>query len=133
VTFQSVSHWERGESLPDIALLVDLARILDTSTDAILGSGTISWYYRRKITVSQMREAIDCLKRFGEILGRDHFMYRAVIDGLDKRMNSDIEPSFSDDVIYDAYVCEAMTECVKNGDYIDMDDIKDHIKSAKPR
>lgn len=133
VTFQSVSNWERGESLPDTALLVDLARILDTSTDAILGGGTISWHYRRKITVSQMREAIDCIKRFGELLGRDHFMYRAVIDGLDKRMNSDIEPAFSDDLIYDAYVCEAMIECVKRGDYIDIDDIKDHIKSGKPK
>lgn len=133
VSFQSVSNWERGESLPDTALLVDLAQILDTSTDAILGGGTVSWHYRRKITVSQMREAIDCVKRLGDILGRDHFMYRAAVDGLDKRMNSCIEPAFGDGAIYDAYVCEALIECVKNGDRVDIDDVRDHIKADKAR
>ena len=39
VSAQSVSNWERGESLPDIALLPDLASILDCSIDAMLGGG----------------------------------------------------------------------------------------------
>lgn len=34
---QAVSKWERGENAPDIALLCDLSRLLDTSVDWILG------------------------------------------------------------------------------------------------
>lgn len=35
VTAQSVSKWERGESLPDIAQIVPLASIFDVSTDVL--------------------------------------------------------------------------------------------------
>ena len=34
VSYQAVSKWERGETLPDTALLVDLADILETSVDS---------------------------------------------------------------------------------------------------
>lgn len=37
VTPQALSKWERGISLPDIAMLADLARILDVSLDWLLG------------------------------------------------------------------------------------------------
>ena len=33
---QSVSKWERGETTPDIELLPALARLFETSTDALL-------------------------------------------------------------------------------------------------
>ncbi len=32
VSYQAVSKWERGETLPDTSLLVDLATVLDRST-----------------------------------------------------------------------------------------------------
>ena len=36
VSFQAVSKWERGETLPDTALLPGLAKILETTIDFIL-------------------------------------------------------------------------------------------------
>lgn len=38
VSAQAVSKWEKGESLPDISLVVDLAQILCCTTDYLLGS-----------------------------------------------------------------------------------------------
>ena len=57
VTAQSISNWERGESLPDTSILPELALILDTSVDEILGGGSSGWIYRRRITVERMQEA----------------------------------------------------------------------------
>lgn len=37
VSFQAVSNWERGKSMPDIAKLPELANLLDTTIDRILG------------------------------------------------------------------------------------------------
>jgi transcriptional regulator with XRE-family HTH domain len=37
VSAQAVSKWERGENAPDIALLVELTRLLRVSTDWLLG------------------------------------------------------------------------------------------------
>lgn len=39
VSHQAVSNWERGETMPDIALLTKLASVLNTTTDRILLSG----------------------------------------------------------------------------------------------
>lgn len=38
VSAQAVSKWEKGESLPDISLVADLAEILGCTTDYLLGS-----------------------------------------------------------------------------------------------
>ena len=38
VSHQAVSNWERGESMPDIAMLPKLAALLKTTTDKILSA-----------------------------------------------------------------------------------------------
>ena len=36
ISFQAVSKWERGETLPDVGILLDLAKVLETTVDHIL-------------------------------------------------------------------------------------------------
>lgn len=38
ISFQAVSNWERGETMPDISKLPELAQIFDVSIDDILGN-----------------------------------------------------------------------------------------------
>ena len=133
VSAQSVSNWERGESLPDTALLPELAMIYGVSVDEILGGGSAAWRFRRHVTVAQMWEAMTCIKRLSELLGHDHFMYRTMIDALDTRMNSDIESTFSNPNYWDAYVTEMLLDCVRHGDYVDIGDVQANIRNAKPR
>lgn len=40
VTPQALSKWERGQSLPDVSLLVDLCQMLGCSADDLLGTAT---------------------------------------------------------------------------------------------
>jgi len=133
VTEQAVSNWERGESLPNTALLPDLALILNTSVDELLGAGSFTWRYRRRVTVERMCEALNFIHDIRELLGEDHFMYRTMIDALDEKMNSSIESVFTSELARDAYVCEALLACAANGDYVDIDDVKNNIRSEKPR
>lgn len=131
VSAQSVSHWERGESLPDISVLPDLACILNCSVDMLLGGN--AGRFRRRITVGDMRQAIGCILRLRELLGSDHFMYRTVADALDQRMNSRIEAALADERAMDAYVCEALLACIDQGDWADVNDVKRSIRSDGPR
>ena len=39
VSYQAVSNWERGASMPDIGKLPELAEALGVSVDELLGSG----------------------------------------------------------------------------------------------
>ena len=131
VTSQSVSLWERGQSLPDTALLPDLACILNCSVDMLLGGHSGS--FRRRITVGDMQQAIGCIRRMRELMGADHFMYRTMVGALDARLNSTVEAAFSNENAMDAYVCEALLACVEQGDYVDAHDVRRHISNEKAR
>ena len=48
VSFQAVSKWERGETLPDISILPSLADILETSIDYILRCGEPNFAFKEK-------------------------------------------------------------------------------------
>ena len=37
ISAQAVSKWERGENAPDIAVLLDLSKLLGVTTDTLLG------------------------------------------------------------------------------------------------
>ena len=39
ISYQAVSNWERGNSMPDIAKLPELAEIFGVTVDEILGGG----------------------------------------------------------------------------------------------
>ena len=126
---QAVSNWERGESLPDVSLLPDLARVLRCSVDAILSGGSGCGGYRRHITVAQIRESLGCLNRIGELLGQDHFIYTCIIEGLNRRMNTNIEEAFADQRVLECFTAEAIIQNLMGGKYIDPTDVKNSFQS----
>lgn len=128
VSFQAVSKWERGETLPDAGLLVDLANVLETSVDNILTGGEKALNYRGKITVSDMKEGIACIEKCGRLLGRDNLIYRSAVEGINEKMNTDIEECFKDDRVFDCFVAEAVIQNLKAGSYIDLTDVKNNFK-----
>lgn len=129
ISFQAVSKWERGESLPDTAILTDLANILETTIDNILNGGEKMMNYRGKITVSDMRKGIECLGEMGNLLGKDNIIYRYAINGINEKMNTDIEPCFTDEYVFECFVAEAIIQNLKAGAYIDITDIKNNFKN----
>ena len=131
VSFQAVSKWERGESLPEVSILMDLANILETSVDHILRGGEKMMNYKGKITVSDMREGINSLKRCGECLGKDNLIYRSAIEGINTKMNTDIEMAFTNDHIMEVFVTEAIIQNLQAGAYIDLSDVKNNILEEK--
>ena len=133
VSPQAVSNWERGETLPDISVLPDLAETLHCSVDAILSGGRGCGGFRRHITVAQMQEALSSLDRIGELLGRDHFVYRCIIDALNTRMNTAVEASFSDPHVFDVFTVEFLLACIESGDYVDPRDVEAHLPQSAAR
>ncbi len=133
VSAQSVSNWERGETLPDVALLPDLAVLLHCSVDAILTGGEGTGGYRRHVLVAQVQEALNSLDRLGELLGRDHFIYTCILEALNTRMNTTVEQAFSNPHIFDVFTVEFLLACVDNGDYVDPRDVQAHLPPSKAR
>ena len=70
LSYQAISKWERGETLPDVAVLPKLASVLETTIDNILCGNTLHVAYKGTIKVADMIEGINCLKKMGELLGK---------------------------------------------------------------
>ena len=128
VSFQAVSKWERGEALPDISILPDLAKVLETSIDNILLGGEKQIEYKGKMRVADMKKGLNCLKYMAEYIGKDNIIYRSAIKGINEELNSDIENAFIDDYIFEAFLSEAIIQKLIAGFYIDLSDIKNNFK-----
>ncbi len=128
VSFEAVSKWERGETLPDISLLPDLANVLETSIDNILIGGERQVEFKGKITVSDMKKGLESLKDVGEYLGKENVIFRSAINGINSAMNTDIQKAFSDDYTFEAFLAEAVIQNLLAGMYVDISDVKNNFK-----
>ena len=128
VSFQAVSKWERGETLPDVTLLPDLAKILETTVDFILLGNEKVIEYKGKFTVTDMKKGINCLKNAGEYLGAENIIYRAAVNGINKDLNTDIEEAFTNDYVLEAFLAEAIIQNLMAGLYVDISDVKNNFK-----
>lgn len=128
VSFQAVSKWERGETLPDISVLPDLAKVLETSIDNILIGGERQVEYKGKFTVIDMKDGLDCLKRMGDLIGKENIIYRSAVDGINEKLNTDIEKAFADDYIFEAFLSESIIQNLMQGKYVDISEVKHGFK-----
>ncbi len=128
VSFQAVSKWERGETLPDTSLLPDLAKILETTVDFILLGCEKVIEYKGKCTVADMKKGLHCLKNAGEYLGAENIIYRAAIKGINTDLNTDIEEAFRNDYVFEAFLAEAIIQNLIAGFYVDISDVKNNFK-----
>lgn len=128
VSYLAVSKWERGEALPDVTLLPDLAAILETTIDFILLGGEKMLEYKGKMTVADIRNGLLSLKKVGEYLGSSNLIYRAAINGINKSLNTDVEEAFKNDYVFEAFLAEGIIQNVSAGQYIDISDVKNNFR-----
>ena len=124
VSFQAVSKWERGETLPDVGILLDLAKVLDTTVDHILNGGQRMMEYTRRVSVAQIREGIECFVRIGELLGKDNLFYIGAMEGIDQKMNMEFEKYLADPYTREAMIAEALVQNIAGGAYVDLSDVQ---------
>ena len=124
ISFQAVSKWERGETLPDTAILLDLARVLDTTVDQILSAGERQLGSRGTITVAEMAQGLRALEEMGRKLGRQNPIYRHAVEGINEKMNTSIEDAFRDPYTFECFVAEAVIHNLLAGFVIDPEDVR---------
>ena len=124
ISFQAVSKWERGETLPDVGILLDLAKVLETTVDHILNGGQRMMEYTRRVSVAQIREGIECFVHIGELLGKDNLFYIGAMEGIDQKMNMEFEKYLADPYTREAMIAEALVQNIADGAYVDLSDVQ---------
>ena len=129
VTPQAVSKWERGETLPDVGVLVDLANVLETTTDNILMGGEKVLSYKGKISVADIVDGIEAFEKFCKLVGYDTVLVRSAVAGINEKMNMDILSDLADGHLRNAVIAEAVIENMMEGKYVDITEAKRHLNA----
>jgi len=131
ISFQAISKWERGETLPDTSILVNLASILETTVDNLLRGGQSTLEFKGKRSAKDAKEAVNCLERIGYLAGRDNTIYRYLIDGLSEKMNTDVYTMLEDELLKECLAAELIIQSIIAGYYFDLTEVKAQFKHEK--
>lgn len=133
LSFQAVSKWEQGETLPDTALLLDLADLLEVSVDKLLHAGQVISREKKRIPVEAVVEGFDAIERVRACFGRESLFYLGMVDGINSQMNMDLEAHLADPEAREALYAEVILQYLDHGYGVDMDDVNAHLENPKLR
>ena len=130
VTPQAVSKWEKGETLPDTAILLELANHLETSVDLILNGGVFLNDKRKLISVKDIIDGFISIENIKRCFGSESLFYKAIIEGINKKMNMDIEDALINyrEVLYTEVILQAVDFENKT---FNLDEVKHYFKNEK--
>lgn len=129
ISFQSVSKWEVGETLPDTNILLLLCNELDTTVDTLLNGGVIINKQRKIIKAESIVEGFKYLEKVKEAFGENSDFYQGIVDGISKKMNFNYEETIvrNPEVLY----TEAILKYLTNGYIVDIEEVKNWIHNDK--
>lgn len=131
ISFQAVSKWEKGDAIPDVALLLDLADVLNTTTDKLLSGGTVIAGERKRMRAADVIEGFSHIEAVGRCLGEESTFFTGMIEGINKKMDVDILAYLRDPQTRSMMVLEALIQGVMNGCSLDMDEVAAHIQNPR--
>lgn len=131
VSFQAVSKWERGQSLPDTTILLDLADTLHTSVDILLNGGKIVMDKRQYLSVENVYKGFEAMESVKDFFGSSSDFYKGMVEGINAKMNIDLEAYLSDAKTREVMVTEVLIQHLMQGGAINLDEARQYIKNPK--
>ena len=123
LSFQAVSKWENGDSLPDTGVLLDLCDILNTTADKLLNGGSLVAKERRLMRLEDVVTGFQYLEDIGKLFGEDCSFYTGMIEGINEKMNMDILSYLKDPTTREVMYAEVLIQGILSGRTVDLEEI----------
>ena len=124
ISFQAVSKWETGESLPDTGVLLDLCDILNTTADKLLNGGSLAAVERRLMRLEDVVTGFQYLEDIGRLFGEDCTFFTGMIEGINEKMHMDVLTYLKDPMTREVMYAEVLIQGILSGRTVDMDEIE---------
>ena len=131
ISFQSVSKWENGDTLPDTGILLALCDELDTTADRLLRGGSLVGFERRLLPMEDVIEGFRCMEEIGALFGEDSTFFTGMVEGIDRKMNIDLLAYLKDPRSREAMYAEVLIQGIMSGRTVDMEEIEASFKNKK--
>lgn len=124
ISFQAVSKWENGDTLPDTGILLELCDVLNTTADKLLNGGSIAAFERRLMRLDDVVAGFENIESVGRLFGEECTFYTGMIEGINEKMNIDILAYLKDPMTRDVMYAEVLIQGILSGRSVDMDEIE---------
>lgn len=131
ISFQAVSKWENGDTLPDTGLLLDLCDILNTTADKLLNGGSLAGFDRRLMRAEDVVTGFQYMESIGKLFGEDCTFYTGMIEGINEKMNMDLLAGLKDPMTREVMYAEVLIQGIMSGRTVDMDEIEALFRNKK--
>lgn len=130
ISFQAVSKWETGESYPDISIIVELAELLETSTDKLLTGGEILMNKYKPISVLEIKEALNHLRQMKQVFGNHSAIYQGIKKGINDALSINIEKYLNDALKFEVLLSEIIIQYILEGYIVDSKEVEAYVQSS---
>ena len=124
ISFQAVSKWENGDTLPDTGILLDLCDILNTTADKLLNGGALAATDRRLMRLDDVMTGFQYIESIGKLFGEDCTFFTGMIEGINEKMNIDLLTYLKDPMTREVMYAEVLIQGILSGRIVDMDEIE---------
>ena len=131
ISFQAVSKWENGDTLPDTGILLDLCDILNTTADKLLNGGSLAAVERRLMRLEEVTTGFQYLESIGKLFGEDCTFFVGMIEGINEKMNIDLLTYLKDPKTREVMYAEVLIQGILSGRTVDMDEIEANFTNEK--
>lgn len=131
ISFQAVSKWENGDTLPDTGILLDLCDILNTTVDKLLNGGSLAAPERRLMSVEDVITGFQYIERIGKLFGEDSTFFTGMIEGINEKMNIDLLTYLKDPLTREVMYAEVLIQGILSGRTVDMDEVEANFQNKK--
>ncbi|MBR4461687.1 MAG: helix-turn-helix transcriptional regulator [Erysipelotrichaceae bacterium] len=130
ISFQAVSKWENGDTLPDTGILLDLCDILGTTADKLLNGGSlVAATERRLMKLEDVKKGFENLESIGKLFGENCTFFTGMIEGINEKMNMDILTYLSNPMTREVMYAEVLIQGIMNGRTVDMEEIENSFQN----
>ncbi len=124
ISFQAVSKWENGDTLPDTGILLDLCDVLNTTADKLLNGGSLAAVERRLMRLEDVVTGFQYIESIGKLFGEDCTFFTGMIEGINNKMNLDLLTYLEDPKTREVMYAEVLIQGILSGRTVDMDEIE---------
>ncbi len=129
ISFQAVSKWENGDTLPDTGILLDLCDILHTTADKLLNGGSLAATERSVMKLEDVQKGFAYIEEIGRLFGEDSTFYQGMIEGINKKMNIDLLTYLKVPTTREVMYAEVLIQGILSGKTVDMDEIENSFNN----
>lgn len=131
ISFQAVSKWENGDTLPDTGILLDLCDILNTTADKLLNGGSLAAVERRLMRLEEVTTGFQYMESIGKLFGEDCTFFVGMVEGINEKMNIDLLTYLKDPMTREVLYAEVLIQGILSGRTVDMDEIEANFQNKK--